>query len=205
MAHPFASIPLGFAVMGRGDVVVGRVRVGLVRGPPPRRPRARGARVDAVPRAAARRTRGSSAVRHPARRQVAHFLAPTTRIWDDVVHTCAHQRLFCDEVCVDAWLAATKHEKGYVMDLPTLWRLARGRYAGRLDRGYSARPRRPRPRTSWRSASAVRSGRPSHVSSTPSRVTMYEPGITRSRHGTTSRMPNAGAVGESQPGMMLGS
>ena len=44
-----------------------------------------------------------------------------------------------------------------------------------------------------------------HVSSTPSRATMYDPGITRSRQGTTSRMPNASAVGESQPGMMLGS
>jgi hypothetical protein len=34
---------------------------------------------------------------------------------------------------------------------------------------------------------------------------MYEPGMTRSRQGTTSRMPNASALGESHTGMMLGS
>jgi hypothetical protein len=60
-------------------------------------------------------------------------------MWDDVVHTCSHQRLFCNEGCVDAWLDATKHDKGYIMDLATLWRLARGWYAGRLDRGYTRR------------------------------------------------------------------
>ena len=56
-------------------------------------------------------------------------------MWDDVVHTCGHQRIFCDERCVDVWLSQTQHDKGYVMDLATLWRLARGWYAGRLDRG----------------------------------------------------------------------
>ena len=60
-------------------------------------------------------------------------------MWDDVVHTCGHQRIFCDDLCVDAWLSQTQHDKGYVMDLETLWRLARGWYAGRLDRGYERR------------------------------------------------------------------
>jgi hypothetical protein len=60
-------------------------------------------------------------------------------MWDDVVHTCGHQRIFCDEQCVDAWLSQTQHDKGYVMDLATLWRLARGWYSGRLDRGYERR------------------------------------------------------------------
>ena len=50
-----------------------------------------------------------------------------------------HQRIFCHEGCVDAWLAQTSHERGYVMDLATLWRLARGWYAGRLDPGYVRR------------------------------------------------------------------
>lgn len=71
--------------------------------------------------------------------EVAHFLVPTMHIWDDVVHTCGHQRLFCDEGCVDAWLAATGNERGYVMDLGTLWRLARGWYAGRLASPYERR------------------------------------------------------------------
>ena len=75
--------------------------------------------------------------RPPEGDQVAHFLVPTSRIWDDVVFTCGHQQLFCDRGCVDQWLADTGHDEGYVMDLATLWRLARGWYAGRLDRGYT--------------------------------------------------------------------
>jgi hypothetical protein len=71
--------------------------------------------------------------------QVAHFLVPAARMWDDVIHTCAHQRVFCDAACVDAWLAASGSERGYVMDLATLWRLASHWYDGRLDRGYQRR------------------------------------------------------------------
>ena len=60
-------------------------------------------------------------------------------MWDDVVFTCGHQRLFCGEPCVTSWLAREHRERGYVMDLATLWRLARGWYAGRLERGYVRR------------------------------------------------------------------
>ena len=70
---------------------------------------------------------------------MAHFLVPADRMWDDVVHTCGHQRLFCRQACVDAWLEATGNDLGYVMDLSTLWRLARGWYAGRLEAGYRRR------------------------------------------------------------------
>src|SRR4051812_31169610 len=75
----------------------------------------------------------------PPGAQVAHFLVPVAHMWDDVVHTCGHQRIFCGEPCVDAWLARTAHDRGYVMNLTSLWRLARGWYAGRLDRGYTRR------------------------------------------------------------------
>jgi hypothetical protein len=71
--------------------------------------------------------------------QVAHFLVPVARMWDDVVHTCAHQRIFCSSQCVTDWLDATGNDRGYEMDLTTLWRLASGWYAGRLDRGYRRR------------------------------------------------------------------
>ena len=71
--------------------------------------------------------------------QVAHFLVPAARMWDDVVHTCAHQRLFCSADCVEAWLAVTGSARGYVMDLGTLWRLAAHWYDGRLERGYGRR------------------------------------------------------------------
>jgi hypothetical protein len=75
----------------------------------------------------------------PAGDEVAHFLVPTARIWDDVVHTCGHQRLFCGEPCVDTWLARSGQPRGYVMDLATLWRLASHWYDGRLTPGYTRR------------------------------------------------------------------
>ncbi len=75
----------------------------------------------------------------PTGEEVAHFLVPVSRMWDDVVHSCGNQRLFCDGACVDTWLDRTGHRRGYVMNLGTLWRLARGWYSGRLDRGYTRR------------------------------------------------------------------
>ena len=63
----------------------------------------------------------------------------SARMWDDVVHTCGHQRLFCSEECVSDWLRATGAVRGYVLGLPELWRLAAHWYEGRLDRGYVRR------------------------------------------------------------------
>jgi hypothetical protein len=77
--------------------------------------------------------------RPPDGDQVAHLLVPVTHMWDDVVHTCRHQRLFCSADCVDAWCQATASRRGYVMDVGTLWRLASHWYDGRLDRGYVRR------------------------------------------------------------------
>jgi len=68
-----------------------------------------------------------------------HFLVPAVHMWDDVVHTCANQRIFCSTGCVDDWLAATGQPRGYVMDLTSLWRLAEHWYDGRLDPGYTRR------------------------------------------------------------------
>ncbi len=75
----------------------------------------------------------------PAGDQVAHFLVPMRHVWDDVVHTCQNQRIFCDEVCVERWLRASGESRGDIFDLATLWRLASGWYAGRLDHGYTRR------------------------------------------------------------------
>lgn len=66
-------------------------------------------------------------------------MTPMAEVWDDVVHACAHQRIFCGDPCVQDWLVRTGNEFGYVMDVATLWRLARGWYAGRLERGYRRR------------------------------------------------------------------
>jgi hypothetical protein len=139
MAHPFASVPLGFSVMGRStlwwggcawdsfalphlladepDVLV------ATRCPACDRPHAWVVTSDAPPD-------GDQAV---------HFLVPASRIWDDVVHTCAHQRIFCDEACIAGWLRESGNEEGYVMDLATLWTLASHWYDGRLDYGYQRR------------------------------------------------------------------
>ena len=70
---------------------------------------------------------------------MAHFLVPAARMWDDVVSTCGHQRLFCAPACVQRWLDRTGSPLGYVLDLDTLWRLAADWYTGRLDRGYTRR------------------------------------------------------------------
>ena len=139
LAHPFASIPLGFAVMGartlwwggcawdafalpqlvtaEPDVLV------ATRCPGCDRPLAWVVGRDGPPHGP----------------EVAHFLVPMAKVWDDVVRACGNQRLFCGERCVGAWLARTGNGRGYVMDLATLWRLARGWYAGRLDPGYVRR------------------------------------------------------------------
>jgi hypothetical protein len=139
MAHPFASIPLGFAVMGRETLWWGGCAWDSFAIPH---------LVDREPEVLVSTQCPGCGTPHawvvgreapPPGDHVAHFLTPTAHMWDDVVHTCSHQRLFCDEACVDTWLDATGNSKGYVMDLATLWRLARGWYAGRLDRGYRRR------------------------------------------------------------------
>ena len=139
MAHPFSAVPLGFAVMGRrtlwwggcawdsfalahllpdeGDVLVS------TRCPACSRPHAWNVGPE----------------RQPDGEQVAHFLVPVAHMWDDVVHTCRHQRLFCSEECVDSWCRESGSRRGYVMDLSTLWRLASHWYDGRMDRGYVRR------------------------------------------------------------------
>jgi len=139
MAHPFSAVPLGFSVMGRETLWWGGCAwdsfalAHLLPDQPDvlvatRCPGCDAALAWVVGRAAP-----------PGGDEVAHFLTPAARMWDDVVRTCGHQRLFCGEACVATWLARSGHERGYVMDLATLWRLARGWYAGRLERGYQRR------------------------------------------------------------------
>jgi hypothetical protein len=139
MAHPFSSVPLGFSVMGKGTLWwggcawdsfalphllpwEGEVLV-ATRCPACSRPHAWSVGTQSPPDGD----------------QVAHFLVPAAHMWDDVVHTCGHQRIFCSRNCVSSWLHDTGQDEGYVMDLPTLWRLASHWYDGRLDRGYVRR------------------------------------------------------------------
>jgi Alkylmercury lyase len=138
MAHPFASVPLGFSVMGRHTLWWGGCAWDsfalphLLREEPDvlvatRCPACDRPHAWVVGREAP-----------PPGDQVAHFPTPVARMWDDVVSTCAGQRLFCSPGCVDSWTAAG-NPRGYVMDLPTLWRFASRWYEGRMDHGYRRR------------------------------------------------------------------
>lgn len=139
MAHPFSVIPLGFSVMGRRTLWWGGCAWDSFA-----LPHLLGADSDVLvatrcPACDAPLAWVVQRERPPHGDEVAHFLVPVDRMWDDVVHTCGNQRLFCSDACVATWLTRTGRPHGYTMDLATLWRLARGWYAGRLDYGYTRR------------------------------------------------------------------
>ncbi len=139
MAHPFSSVPLGFAVMGRETLWWGGCAWDSFALPHvlPDEPEVLVS--TRCPGCAAALAWIVSRSAPPEGREVAHFLVPAAQMWDDVVRTCSNQRLFCSDTCVDRWLAASGNARGYVMDLATLWRLAQHWYDGRLDRGYRRR------------------------------------------------------------------
>ncbi|MGH3506366.1 MAG: organomercurial lyase [Nocardioidaceae bacterium] len=139
MAHPFATLPLGFSVMGTSTLWWGGCAWDsfavphLVTSEPDvlvatRCPGCDSALGWVVGRDAP-----------PSGEEVAHFLVPVARMWNDVLHTCGHQRLFCSPHCVGRWLTDSRNERGYVMDLETLWRLASHWYDGRLSLDYTRR------------------------------------------------------------------
>ncbi len=124
MAHPLTTANLGFSVMGERNLWWGGCAWDsfaiphLVKGEPrvlvaTTCPACRGPLAWTVTRS-----------EPPAGPEVAHFLVPMDKVWDDVVYACSNQRLFCSEDCVGAWLASTGQTQGYIMDLATLWHLA---------------------------------------------------------------------------------
>ena len=139
MAHPFATIALGFSVMGDRTLWWGGccwdsfALAHLLPGDQELLVATR------CPACGTPHAWSVNDMQPPDGDQVAHFLVPAAHIWDDVVHTCANQRIFCTEGCVEAWLSQTGNRLGYVMDLATLWRLASRWYEGRLDPGYVRR------------------------------------------------------------------
>jgi len=139
MAHPFAAIPLGFAVMGRSTLWWGGCAWDAFALPHLLTEEPGVLVATRCPGCGAAHAWGVDRHAPPAGEQVAHFLVPVSHIWDDVVHSCGHQRLFCSRGCVRDWLAREGHAEGYVMDLATLWRLASRWYEGRLERGYRRR------------------------------------------------------------------
>jgi len=139
MAHPFTAVPLGFSVMGQDTLWWGGCAWDSFALPhllPDQGPMLVATTCPACDRAHAWRFDDREP---PAGGQVAHFLVPAAQMWDDVVYTCQNQRIFCSEDCVAIWLNESGHQRGSVLDLRTLWRLAAGWYAGRLERGYVRR------------------------------------------------------------------
>ena len=137
MAHPFSSIPLGFSVMGSNTLWWG------------------GCAWDsfALPNLLSTEVVIATTCQNcskahswrvvpdtpPQGQQIAHFLIPTNKMWDDVVYTCGNQRFFCNESCLNLWLEATRNDYGYSMDLQTLWKLSQSWYEGRLNYQYERR------------------------------------------------------------------
>jgi hypothetical protein len=139
MAHPFAAIPLGFVVMGSSTLWWGGCAWDSFAVPH--------LLIDEPEVLVATRCPGCGAALSwvvgrevpPTGSELAHFLVPAARVWEDVVHACANQRLFCGGECITGWLMRTGNQRGAVFDLATLWRLAAHWYDGRLDRGYVRR------------------------------------------------------------------
>lgn len=141
MAHPFSSIPLGFSVMGRTALWWGGCAWDSFALPHLIPDQGPVLVATTCPACGSPHAWNVGTAGPPEGDQVAHFLLPAARMWDNVVRTCRNQRIFCSEECIDAWLAATGEERGAVLDLPTLWRLAAHWYDGRLERGYVRRDR----------------------------------------------------------------
>ncbi|MGI9529723.1 MAG: organomercurial lyase [Acidimicrobiia bacterium] len=139
MAHPFATINLGFSVMGSDTLWWGGCAWDSFALPNlvEREPSVLVATTCPGCGAALAWTVTNHAP--PAGDEIAHFLTPMAHVWADVVHTCANQRLFCGEGCLSDWLTRTSNSRGYTMDLTTLWNFAKHWYDGRLDSPYTRR------------------------------------------------------------------
>jgi hypothetical protein len=139
MAHPFASIPLGFSVMGTDTLWWGGCAWDAFAIPHLVASDAEVLVATQCPGCGRPHAWVVNREAAPVGDQVAHFLVPTSRIWDDVIHACGNQRIFCSVECVERWAETSGVEPGYVMDLATLWRLAMHWYDGRLERDYKRR------------------------------------------------------------------
>ena len=138
LAHPFATRSFGYSVMSATTLWWGGCAwdaFAIAHLVPDCGPVVVASTCPACDRALAWRFDATAPPEGPER---AHFLVPTAHMWDDVVHTCSHQ-LFCDDACIDDWLARTGNAEGYRMDLGTLWRFAAHWYDGRLEPGYRRR------------------------------------------------------------------
>jgi len=139
MAHPFSAVPLGFAVMGQRTLWWGGCAWDSFAVPHLVADEPEVLVSTSCPACGRPHVWVVNRAGPPDGYQVAHFLVPAARMWDDVVHTCGNQRIFCCAGCVDAWLTRTGNTRGFEMDLTTLWHLAEHWYDGRISPGYVRR------------------------------------------------------------------
>ncbi|TFV84335.1 hypothetical protein E4V99_04530 [Microbacterium sp. dk485] len=139
LAHPFASRDFGFSVKGAHTLWWGGCAWDAFAIPQ---------LVDREPRALVATVCPACGTAHawvvdrqapPPGDQAVAFPVPAARAWDDVIRTCSLQRAFCGAACVDSWSARSGVPVETVVDIPTLWRLARHWYDGRLDSPYQRR------------------------------------------------------------------
>ena len=94
MAHPFSSVPPGFSVMGRETLWWGGCAWDAFSIPHLVPNDSDVLVATQCPGCAKPLAWVVDRQSPPVGDEVAHFLVPMARVWDDVVHTCANQRLF---------------------------------------------------------------------------------------------------------------
>lgn len=140
LAHPFATENFGFSVMGADTLWWGGCAwdAFAIAHLAPRQPDTLVA--TRCPYCGSPHAWNVERTVPPSGAQVVHFATPMAQVWNDVVHACRHQRIFCNHRCLDAHLASEPGlSAGVRFDIATLWRLARHWYDGRLERGYRRR------------------------------------------------------------------
>ncbi|WP_156250651.1 organomercurial lyase [Pseudactinotalea terrae] len=139
LAHPFATRSFGFSVMGRDTLWWGGCAWDSFAIPHlvPDEPEVLVA--TRCPACSAPLAWNVSRDAPPDGPGIAHFAVPMAQAWDDVVHTCSQQQVYCGPQCVAAVTAQHPDSPGDTFDLATLWRLAAGWYDGRLSRAYRRR------------------------------------------------------------------
>ena len=139
MAHPFSSVPLGFSVMGKNTLWWGGCAWDSFALPHMLEVESPMLVSTRCPNCSQPHSWDVGRLVPPTGSQVAHFLLPVSRQWEDILHACNNQRIFCSADCVTAWLAVNELPRGYVLSLEALWLLASHWYDGRLDYGYERR------------------------------------------------------------------
>ncbi len=139
MAHPFSTVPMGFSVMGEHTLWWGGCAWDSFALPHLLEVESPMLISTRCPNCSEPHSWNVGRLVPPTGTQVAHFLVPVSKQWNDIIHACNNQRIFCSNDCVAAWLAVNELPRGYVMNLETLWRLASHWYDGRLEYGYERR------------------------------------------------------------------